>query len=113
MYLHECYLIPAPALNAVVEYLKERPYKEAAPLLEALNGHPNGSAEGLAKAGLEVHQDDLRDFVAYVDGFRPQSALTPQEKENACDLLDRAERKSLPTPGETVVEFPAGVARRE
>lgn len=95
MYLHECYLVPMPALNAVVEYLKTKPYNEVADLLKSLDGLPNGFSEALLKAGVTVAAEDAEAMLEVAGANIPPEAT------------------SLPTPGETVVDFPAGVGRRE
>lgn len=63
MYLHECYLVPKGALEAVVKHLEDQPYKTAAPLLNALNNLPNCASESVQKAGLEMHPDDADGWV--------------------------------------------------
>lgn len=99
MFLHECYLVPMPALQAVVEYLKARPYNEAAPLLQGLDGVPNGTSEAILAAKISVHPDDSMAFRQMVNAVILSSVGGNPD--------------TLPTPGETVVDFPAGVGRRE
>lgn len=89
MYLHECYVVPKAALIAVVEYLRKRPFDEVAGLLDGLDGSPEGTAKELAKAGAEIHKSDAPEWIRL------------------------ATKAMQPTPGETVVDFPAGVERKE
>ncbi len=96
MYLHECYVVPKAALVAVVEYLRKRPFEDVAGLLQGLDGSPEGKPEELLKAGVCIHPDDGPVWSRMANG-----AVMALE----AGLNDHT--------GETVVDFPAGVGRRE
>lgn len=128
MYLHECYVVPKAALIAVVEYLRKRPYEEVNGLLAGMDGSPEGTSTELAKAGVDIAKADANgmyqivvselsrsevDLLAVDYDFpsdkHPASVVEALEAQNAAPLAFN----TIPRPGETVVDFPAGVARRE
>lgn len=128
MYLHECYVVPKAALVAVVDYLRKRPFEDVAGLLAGLDGAPEGSSNELAKFGIEVAKADANGMYQisiselsrneiglltvdydFPSDKHPASVVEALEAQNAAPL----EFNRIATPGETVVDFPAGVGRRE
>ncbi len=112
MYLHECYVVPKAALIAVVEYLRKRPFDEVAGLLDGLDGSPEGTSGQLVAAKIGVHPDDVPAWrgMSYCANL---ALWLPDPERNGAHLLKGAETGTVPLPGETAVDFPAGVGRRE
>ncbi len=108
MYLHECYVVPKAALVAVVDYLRKRPFEDVAGLLAGLDGAPEGTPAELVKAKVGVHYDDVPAW-AGISFYAAVNLWLPDPERNG----GAAEPSTVPTPGETVVDFSDGAGRRE